>query len=92
MAEINYGLDLRGLMKGQCPRCLELPAVGWWRGIKTVRPAGYHRMEECATPGCGNVCCDRCSVEDTKGLRCNACVDRMLRTIFADGDVVEVLS
>ena len=87
-----YSLPRIGPVPGQCPNCFAEPALEYWRGLKIERPDGHHGVQECATAGCGNRVCDRCAVEDSEGLRCNACVAKFLEALWADGDVVEVLS
>ena len=71
------GLDLRGLLEGQCPRCL-------------AKPSEWRTKGDCHV--CGTGCCSECSVEDQQGLVCAPCVAVLVERLMADGDVVEVLS
>ena len=77
MTNRQSGLDLRGLREGQCPRCLATAAE--WR-----------TKGDCCH--CGTPCCSECSIEDTEGLMCAACVAKLVEALMEDGDVTEVLS
>ena len=55
----NNGLDLSGLLEGQCPRCLA-KASEW-------RTKGDCHM-------CGDGCCSECAVDLPEGLTCGKCV------------------
>ena len=62
------GLDLRGLLEGQCPRCL-------------AKSSEWRTKGDCHV--CGTGCCSECSVEDGHGLVCGKCVAVVLVEVLS---------
>lgn len=71
-----------GLAADQCQRC----------GAPSMGTGSWHTKGDCHVPGCGNPCCDQCSVVDEEGLVCAGCVALAVELLYDLGDVTGVVN